>query len=90
MRARPDRKPMRFIVLISQLGICMLTSVFICVFLGYYLSNALGKDWIFPLVLVIGIMAGFRSCYFMISKFVNLKEKTNEDPVIQKMKEKDL
>ena len=34
MKRRKNRSALRMLALISQLGICMLTCIFICVFLG--------------------------------------------------------
>ena len=46
------------LALISQLGICMLTCIFLCVFLGDFLARTFQQELIFPLMLVIGILAG--------------------------------
>lgn len=88
MRARKDEKPLRMIVLISQLGICMLTAIFSCVLIGYFVSRWTGILWLFPLFLVIGAMAGFKSCYNIIRRFVDLKARPAEDPDIIKMKDR--
>lgn len=63
------------LVLISQLGICMLTSIFLCVFLGKVLMDRLHCELIFPAFLLVGILAGFRSCYSIICRFIRLGEK---------------
>lgn len=76
MKKKKNHNAMRMLVLISQLGICMLVSILFCVYLGQLLSQKFHSDVLFPMMLLIGIMAGFRSCYMMISRFVNLgKEK---------------
>ena len=69
---RKDRKALRILVLISQLGICMLVPVFICVFLGQWISQITGQILLFPLMLLIGVLAGFRSAWYMISRFTGL------------------
>lgn len=74
MKRRKEKNAWRMLALISQLGICMLTSIFICVFLGWWLVQKLHQDLLFPLMVVIGIMAGVRSCYKVIQKFVDLKD----------------
>ena len=69
---KKNRRALRFLVLISQLGICMLVPLFICVFLGQWISERTGQLILFPLMLLIGILAGFRSVWYMISRFTGL------------------
>ena len=52
--------------LIMQLGISMLTCIFLCVFAGRFLMVALGQPFWFPVFIVLGILSGFRSCYRLI------------------------
>lgn len=74
MKRRKNRSALRMLALISQLGICMLTCIFICVFLGDVLVRKFHQELLFPLMLVIGILAGMRSCYKMIQVFMGEKE----------------
>lgn len=74
MRKQKNHNALRMLVLISQLGICMLTPTFFCVFVGQYLSHKLDQELIFLFLVLLGMMAGFRSCYTVITRFVNLKE----------------
>ena len=67
------RKSMRMIVLILQLGITMLTAIFLSGLLGKLLADSLHNLLIFPLFLLLGILAGFRSSYHMILRFTSLK-----------------
>lgn len=64
---------MRMIVLILQLGITMLTAIFLAGLVGKLLADSLHNLLIFPLFLLLGILAGFRSCYHMILRFTSLK-----------------
>ena len=73
MKRRKNRSALRMLALISQLGICMLTCIFICVFLGDVLVRKFHQELLFPLMLVIGILAGMRSCYKMIQVFMGEK-----------------
>ncbi len=68
-----NRKSMRMIVLILQLGITMMTTVFLSGFLGRILAYSLHNLLLFPLFLLLGILAGFRSCYRLILRFTSLK-----------------
>lgn len=71
-KKRKERKALSMLVLISQIGICMLVPIFLCVFLGQYISRIAGVDILFPVFLLLGILAGFRSSYTMIQRFVRL------------------
>lgn len=62
----------RTFALITQLGISMLTPVFLCIFLGSFLQEKYGIPVFVPL-LILGIMAGGRNVYI-------LAKHANEDP----------
>ena len=66
IRRKKDYTFLRMLALITQLGISMLT----CMIIGKFLSERLQISWIFPLFLLLGILAGFRSCYMMIMRFI--------------------
>ncbi len=87
MRRKGERHPLRMLALVSQLGICMLTCMFICVFLGRFLAGILHQELLFPLMLVIGILAGMRSCYRIIQIFC--REKESKDHETDKMDRED-
>ncbi len=70
IRKKKDYRFLRMLALITQLGISMLTCIFLCMIIGRFLSEKLQLDWIFPVFLLLGILAGFRSCYKMISRFI--------------------
>ena len=74
MEKKKNRSALRMLVLISQLGICMMTPTFFCVFVGQFLSRRLNQELIFPFLVLLGMMADFRSCYTVITRFVNLKD----------------
>ena len=67
-RQEDNRKIMRTFTLVLQLGITMLTSMFLCVFLGSLLVRMIGWTWIFPLCMVVGALAGIRSCMMIIGR----------------------
>ena len=70
IRRKKDYTFLRMLALITQLGISMLTCIFLCMIIGKFLSERLQISWIFPLFLLLGILAGFRSCYMMIMRFI--------------------
>lgn len=86
MKKRKDRRALRMLVLISQLGICMLTAIFLCVFLGRFLAQQFHQELFFPFMLLLGILAGMRSCYDVIRRFVDLESRA---PYVIHKKEKD-
>ena len=70
IRRKKDYTFLRMLALITQLGISMLTCIFLCMIIGKFLSERLQISWIFPLFLLLGILAGFRSWYMMIMRFI--------------------
>lgn len=70
IRRKKDYTFLRMLALITQLGISMLTCIFLCMIIGKFLSERLQISWIFLLFLLLGILAGFRSCYMMIMRFI--------------------
>ncbi len=51
----------------ASLGLAMVVAIFGCLMLGVYLDKKLGTSNIFtPLMLVIGVAAGFRNFYVFI------------------------
>ena len=67
IRKKKDYSFLRMLALITQLGISMLTCIFLCMIAGKFLAERLHADWIF---LILGILAGFRSCYTIILRFI--------------------
>lgn len=63
--------------LISQVGISMLTPIFLCVFLGVWLDGKFSTNLFIPLLLL-GIGGGFRSVY-TITKHANEDKEPKDD-----------
>lgn len=77
---RKEKRAFRMLVLITQIGICMMVPIFFCVFLGQWISEKTGQPLFFLLLLVIGAMAGFRSSWQIISRFTGpLKPMPHQD-----------
>ena len=68
-RGAANRRVMRMTALVMQLGITMLTCLLLCGIPGRLLAGRTGHPVIFPLFLLLGILAGFRSCYQVIERF---------------------
>lgn len=56
-------------MMITQIGISMLTPIFMCVFIGLKLDQWLSTKYWFMIFLVLGILAAFRSVYVLTKKF---------------------
>jgi len=67
----------------ASLGLAMVVAIFGCLMLGVYLDRKLGTNNIFtPLLLVIGVAAGFRNFYLFIkSTFPDEDEVPKKDRV---------
>lgn len=70
-----DRSIIKAFALISQLGISMLTPIFLCIFIGYKLDEWLNTEFWFLVFLVLGIMAAFRNSYYITKDFYGKKNK---------------
>ena len=68
-----ERKALRMLLLISQVGICMMVPVFFCLFVGRWVAERTGHPLVFLLFLLTGVLAGFRSCWQVIARFTGLK-----------------
>ena len=55
-------------VLVMQFGINMLVPIFLCMFIGVWLGNKTGIDFISVPLFAVGALAGFRNCYIMAKK----------------------
>ena len=64
-------KVWRYVSLISQVSISMLTPVFMMIFLCIWLKNKFGLgDWIIIVGLLLGIGSGFTSVWKQLKKFL--------------------
>lgn len=68
----------RTLALITQLGISMLTPIFLCVFVGWFLDNKFGWHTLIPL-LILGILAGAQTAYRLAKYAIRDAEKTDQD-----------
>lgn len=61
---------LRMLSLISQLGITMLTSVFLCMFIGLWIDRKFSTH-VFLLFLVLGVLGGIRGIYSLIRQYID-------------------
>lgn len=75
---REHRKVFKMIALISQIGITMLSSIFICGWIGYLLDHRFGTH-LFPVTLILGIAGGYRAVYSLIKQSMKAKDAAATD-----------
>lgn len=77
---RHQKSVFRSLAMVTQLGLSVLTPVFLCVFAGYYIDTHYGTKLILPL-LILGGLSGGRCGYVMAKNtfLVNEKQEAIED-----------
>lgn len=77
---RHQKSVFRSLAMVTQLGLSVLTPVFLCVFVGYYIDTHYGTRLILPL-LILGVLSGGRCGYVMAKNtfLVNEKQEAIED-----------
>lgn len=77
---RHQKSVFRSLTMVTQLGISVMTPVFLCVFAGYYVDTRYGTSLMLPL-LILGVLSGGRCGYVMAKNtfLVNEKQEAVED-----------
>lgn len=65
-------KIFKMIALISQIGITMLSSIFICGFVGYLIDHRFNTHF-FIIMLLLGIAGGYAANYKLLKRFISAK-----------------
>ena len=68
---KKQNEVIKMLFLISQIGITMLTTIFLCTGVGYLLDKMFNTKWIIIVFIVLGILAGYKSVYILIKRFIN-------------------
>ncbi len=68
----------RTFALITQLGLSMLTPIFLCIFVGSFLQNKFHIPLFIPL-LILGFLAGIRNSYLLIKQTVDDEEDQEDE-----------
>lgn len=63
---KDNRRVIRALSMISQVGISMLVPIFLCCMLGMFLEEKLGWPAFIPMF-ILGALAGMRNVYVMIT-----------------------
>lgn len=66
---KKDKIIWKSLMMVSQIGISMLTPIFICVFIGLKLDSWLSTGYWFIIFLILGILSAFRSAYVLLKRF---------------------
>lgn len=64
-----DRTVWKSLMMISQIGISMLTPIFLCVFIGLKLDQWLSTNYWFIIMVILGVLSSFRSVYLLTRRF---------------------
>lgn len=81
-----NRQIFRALSLLSQIGLSILTTIFLSVFVGTKLDAHLGTNYWFPIWLVLGMMAGIRNILKLVKRFYQ-KDKEKEDKELKYFEE---
>ncbi|MBR1742729.1 MAG: AtpZ/AtpI family protein [Lachnospiraceae bacterium] len=81
-----DKKVLRSFVMITQIGISMMVPVFLCGVLGRWLSRLTEKDWVFLVLIFIGVGAAFRN-FFIVTKSFYEKDMKEEHEKLAYMRD---
>lgn len=57
------------LALVSQIGISMMTPIFLCAFIGYQIDQFFHTQYWFLIFIVLGILAAFRNVYLLTRGF---------------------
>ena len=77
--ADDKRQLMRSLGFLSSLGICMVASSFIGLFIGYYLDKWLGTSpWMTLIWLGFGIASGFRNIFILTRRALREQDQEEE------------
>lgn len=61
--------------LMTQIAVSMLVPIFICLFIGKWIDNAVGTSPLFMIIfIIIGVGAGFRSIWILTQSFYKGKD----------------
>jgi ATP synthase protein I len=79
---KENRQIFRALGLLTQLGITLLTTVFLCIFIGYKMDEKFGTSFWFPIWLILGLLSGFQNIYKLVKRFY-IKDKEKEDKELE-------
>lgn len=69
----------RSLAMVTQLGLCVVTPVFLCIFIGYQIDTRFGVKTMVPM-LILGVLAGGR-CAWQMAKRTLLEEQKEDEQI---------
>lgn len=86
-----DKKILRAIMMISQIGISMMAPIFLSAFIGYWLDKWLNTQYWFIVFVLLGVCAAFRSVYVLTKSFYakDLREEEAKQKYFDELKNQD-
>ena len=67
----------RSLMMVPQLGLCMITPIFLCIFIGYQADARFGTKLMIPM-LILGVLAGARCAWKMAGTTLSQEKKEDE------------
>lgn len=83
---KADKKVLKGIVMISQIGISMLVPIVLCIYLGRRLDDRFLTEYFTIILSILGIAAAYRNVYRLTKSFY-IKDKAREDALLSYMKD---
>lgn len=68
-KKKKDTLVRQALVMVTQVGISMMTPILLCGVLGFYLDRWLATGYWFVILIILGILAAFRNVYLLMRKF---------------------
>ncbi len=68
----------RSLAMVTQLGLCVLAPIFLCIFIGYWLDSQYGMKTMVPL-LILGVLAGGKSAWHLAVKTLEQERREDEE-----------
>ncbi len=76
----------RSLAMVTQLGLSILTPVFLCIFIGYQIDSRYGTRWMMPM-LILGVLAGGRCAWVLAARI--LEQERREDSMIREQRKRE-
>lgn len=73
----------RSLSLVTQLGLCVITPIFLCVFAGNYIDSRFGTK-ITVILLIVGTLSGGRAAYVLVKRMIETEEKEDRREKLEK------
>lgn len=74
----------RSLAMVTQLGLCVVAPVFLCIFIGYQLDTRFGLQTMIPL-LILGVLGGARGAWQMAKRTLRMEVKEDEKLQAERM-----